>query len=40
METILEIDGSENFTQNFQKSPKNDFLFSNSKSRQTMAAGD
>jgi len=33
MDTILEIDGSENFTQNLHKSPKNDFLFSNSKPR-------
>jgi len=37
MDTILEIEGSENYTQNFQKSPYNDFPFSNSKSRVTMA---
>lgn len=33
MDTILEIDGSENFTQNMQRSPKNEFLLSNRKSR-------
>ncbi len=40
MDTILEIEGSENFTQNLQKSPRNDFFMSNTKSRQTMSGGD
>ncbi len=31
METILEIDGSENFTQNLQRSPKVDIFGSNTK---------
>lgn len=40
MDTIFEIEGSENFTQNFQKSPYNDFALSNSKSRETLKTRD
>lgn len=36
METIPEIDGSENFTQNLQRSPKIDIFGSNSKSRELL----
>ncbi len=36
MDTIFEIEGSENFTQNIHKSPFNDFPLTNTKSGTTM----
>lgn len=38
MDTILEIDCSENFSQNPLKSPRNDFFSSGRKSRETEEA--
>ena len=40
METIYEIEGSENFSQNLLKSPRNDFFSSGRKSRETLGTGD
>ena len=40
MDTILEIDGSENFTQNFNRSPLIDPFSSTKKSRELMTIGE
>lgn len=40
METILEIDGSENFTQNLQRSPRGDAFTSHQKSRDLFTVDD